>query len=702
MFNNVRKMLKLGARKKSYVTRDGRRYLGGGGSIPTALSFYKGKTYDNAYPNITKIANAFMTIRPFAIDGNGKPVENVSALNAIYRPNQQMSAVDFREALMVMTLVHRKVYLAVWHYENGEAVIGKGATADNLAGFTFLEGVSEVVSSGAKKYLTAGATYDEAEVIEIYSGFDPYNLSRGYSPSVAANKWANLDDYIAAYEAGLFENGAVPAGQFIITAATIEDFNKQVDEMERRHRGSGRNNNVIYTHRPISDETGLPVEAQIQWIPFAQSNKDMNLESLFDQANKKLDSAYGVPDEIKGFLKNSNYASVAVAERVFLTYTVDPLALKIWTRFTFELNRITGGLGYAITYKIDIPNLADEDKVRAETRNIEGGIIRDMIAAGFSIDSIVDAFQLSNSYKLLRLETKPTAPVINNDKPEVDDGGEVDSAPDSIDNPSEKVALPTKSHQCEHKHKSANPEDQGVVDDVAEVVRKYMQKQIDVAIEGEASKSAGDTEESDITLMVAEIMAVLTAYMLSKGQISYEQGLALLEANGIAINNTSRFVVNELTKAQYLVYLTNVARSYSDDTAASIRSVLARGQYEGWDKETLARSLRDIMNTDEWRVQRMARTEEHRCVGQSSVNAMQQLMHETGAKIYKVWHTNGAGCEFCQAMNGKKELVTNSFLVRGDKLEGADGGMFLNDFADIDSANMHPNCGCYIQYEVAS
>lgn len=224
MFNNVRKMLKLGARKKSYITRDGRRYLGGGGSIPTALSFYKGKTYDNAYPNITKIANAFMTIRPFAIDGNGKPVENVSALNAIYRPNQQMSAVDFREALMVMTLVHRKVYLAVWHYENGEAVIGKGATADNLAGFTFLEGVSEVVSSGAKKYLTAGATYDEAEVIEIYSGFDPYNLSRGYSPSVAANKWANLDDYIAAYEAGLFENGAVPAGQFIITAATIEDF----------------------------------------------------------------------------------------------------------------------------------------------------------------------------------------------------------------------------------------------------------------------------------------------------------------------------------------------------------------------------------------------------------------------------------------------------------------------------------------------
>ena len=28
--------------------------------------------------------------------------------------------------------------------------------------------------------------------------------------------------------------------------------------------------------------------------------------------------------------------------------------LKIWTRFTHELNRITGGLGYAITFDLDI------------------------------------------------------------------------------------------------------------------------------------------------------------------------------------------------------------------------------------------------------------------------------------------------------------------------------------------------------------
>ena len=160
-------------------------------------------------------------------------------------------------------------------------------------------------------------------------------------------------------------------------------------------------------------------------------------------------------------------------------------------------------------------------------------------------------------------------------------------------------------------------------------------------------------------------------------------------------------MVSSLTKANYQAYLMNVATSYATDTANSIRSVLAQGQAMGLNKEEIATNLRNIMKTDEWRVQRLARTEEHRSSNQSSVDAMIQLMHETNTKIYKVWHTNsGDPCEFCAAMEGRRELVNESFLPKGESIVGSNGGVFANTFVDVDAADLHPHCHCYITYEV--
>lgn len=109
--------------------------------------FAKGIAYDNIYPSVSKIANEFVKIRPYAIDANGKPLEKVPLLDKIYHPNQQMSSTDFREALAIGTLTHRKVYLLVWHYEKGELVAGgNGITADNIGGFRSSKAVKSVPS----------------------------------------------------------------------------------------------------------------------------------------------------------------------------------------------------------------------------------------------------------------------------------------------------------------------------------------------------------------------------------------------------------------------------------------------------------------------------------------------------------------------------------------------------------------------------
>lgn len=402
-------------------------YSPNGTGSPLAMGYYSLHQYDNNYSSIRVIANEFTKIQPYSIDSNGKQVDS-TVVDKLYHPNQKMSAARFRQTLAIMQLVHPRVYLLVWHSKGKEVFPGGDINAQNIAGFTFLEGVSEIVTDNKVSYQVGQKQWTDKEVI-VLGGLNPDNLSEGYSPSMAVRKWSRLDDYIADFQLGFFENGAVPQGQFLITAATSTEFNDIVNYLEKSHKGAGKNNNVTYAHQSIDQNTGKVGQAQITWIPYNTSNKEMELSSLFDQVSQKLDSAFGVPASIRGVNESNTYASVRVDEVILSKYVVDPFSMLTWSDFTHSMNYITGGLGVAITYNYEIPNIAEEDKLVAETKSIELGMIQKAIDAGFSLDSAVDALKLSNAYKNLKTGSS-TATTIDNDKPEVDEGNEVVNSPD--------------------------------------------------------------------------------------------------------------------------------------------------------------------------------------------------------------------------------------------------------------------------------
>lgn len=394
------------------------------GEINT-LEHYRDNQYENGYASISKIVNAFAEVEPYTVDENAKRVSS-NLLNRLYHPNSDMSSLDFREALAVMSLVHDRVFILCWRIEGGVAKPGGRITPQNLGGFTFLECPVVTLIDNKKTYTYNGSVYSEDEVIEL-KDINPYNLHRGYSPAKAASKWATIDDYIAAYQTGFFKNGAVPAGQFIITASTPTEFNNEVDKLEAKHKGAGKNNNIVYVHRP-TDREGKPSNAKIEWVPFNVVNKDLSLNDLFEQANKKIDSVYGVPAEIRGFLSNSNYASVGVAEKVFIKYVVKPRTKKIWTSFTHQLNRITGGLGVAISFELLIPGLADEELVQEQTKKYRDDRVQLYLERGYTIQSIKNYLDKDD---LTLLENN--APIVEDGNDDVDEGDEVEDAPDAPD-----------------------------------------------------------------------------------------------------------------------------------------------------------------------------------------------------------------------------------------------------------------------------
>lgn len=697
------------------------------GAIPSyhgswTYDFAKGIAYDNVFPSISKIVNEFIDIRPYAIDANGEPQQDVPIINKIYHPNQQMSSADFREALALATLTHRKVYLLVWHTEDGVAVAGgNGITPDNIAGFTFLEDCYVVVDSdGHKTYKSPNMKYEytEKDVIELYYGLDANDLDAGYSPTQAVQKWANIDDFIANYEAGHFENNAVPAGEFIITAPSPEAFNDIVDSMQAKFRGSGNNNNVSYVHRPIDSDTGAVQPAQIEWIPFAQANKDMSLDTIFKQVNNKIDSTFGVPASIRGVNENKGYASVRIDQQIFIRYTVKPFATKIWTRFTHEMNRITGGLGIAITFDLDIPNVADEEKVQAETKKIEADLISQMLDRGYSLDSICNAFELSNARKLLK-EGEQDDGEIENDKPDVDNGGEVEDSPE--------VSITKEAPTCctHHHDEISKSADKQTLKELRQLLNEFFEDEIKATLDGIglASKAIsadgleqydldGDgliseyeaeqiavpeiTEEKKHTLEMA-LLAILLARMLMSGEKRYQDTIKRFGIT-ITIPELEHYVVSDVAQKEYEKMLNKIGNSYADQIITAIRSTIENtARKDGATINDLKKAIQNSLKENEWRVDRIVNTEEHRADNLGQVDAVESLGKATGKQFGFKWKTtSGEPCAFCQYMNGTIVKAGEAFVPLGGKID-TDDGIYLNDYDDMLTPNAHPNCQCIFE-----
>lgn len=657
---------------------------------PYVLDCYDNDNYASIFPSVKAIANEFMKIQPYATDANGEPKNNIPALDALYRPNKLDSSVSFREKLAVMNLTHRYTYLLVWRNEGGTARPGGELRANNIAGYTFLEDPS-ITRRDNKTYYSMGAQeFTEDEVIAIPGGVDPNNLYGGYAPGFSSRRWATLDQYIADFQKGFFENGAVPAGQFIITASSKTDYDDTVDKLQQAHRGSGKNNNVTYTPRPVDPETGKPGDSKIEWVPFQESNKDMDFKTLFEQAEKRIDSTFGVPASIRGVGENNNYATARLDQQNFIRFTIEPLALRIYTQITHELNRITNGFGAQITFKLDYPAVAEEEKVQAETKAVEVATILTLTDRGFGLDSIIDALKLSNAYKNLELGDVKTT--IINDKPDVDEGGEVNGSPDPT-----KIDGVTPLNKGGSK--GANPK-AALSDEerIERISRDYMSAQIERVIvenreEASASNQVVPTQtDEELQAFINAVFAVVSGVLIEQGESEYALALAAALKAGIDITDLAGYSVTETASERYLGYLRTVGISYGSDTADSIRRVLADANAQGLLRKDLEANLRNILQTDDYRVKRMGVTEINHSTSIAKVDAYRQLQAQTGTEWEKsLYHPNGGECEYCRALEGVWFPVDQPLIAYGESVIGDEGGILINNFFDNDGYDPHPN-----------
>lgn len=657
----------------------------GGNTIPVR------DMYDNVFPYVNAIAQRFSTVIPYAVTSDGRRLDPAPpALNALYAPNDTYSCLEFLKLIASGMLTQSHVDILIWTTEGPGGTI----TPDNITGYTLLPANSRVYNDTRSDWYhrvtmasgdgTRQYEFTRNETISLSYSRHPDDPTRGISPAMTVKKWANVDDMIADYERGFFGNNAVPAGMLGIVSENAEDFQRNRVRLEETFRGAGNNNGIAYNMIPVDPLTHKPSQtSKLVWVPFQNSNDSLDLQTVNDVVNNRLANALAVPDIIRGIDNGQTYANAEMAERAFIENTLKPLCMTVWDKWQFELDRITGGLGYGITFTLDLPAQTEVEKVQAETQQIRINNLIQLVNMGASVETAVEALGLPDAYR--RLDLHPST----HDTPLLPSGRNTTKASKPVND------TPTEPH-------------------LLTATRAYVNRVIQLTRRSQAGlrddlKTIGQQWINDVG---NDLITHLTNYAKKTG-LKLEQVItAWAEThpnNPIAVDvqgytqpdwknlyDWSDLPSN--VKTAYIDHLETIADTTSKTITAKTLDILIKADSEQWDAKRLHDELSHLGNEH---AELIARCETVQAQRLGSLYSAKNMSETLGVRLKKVWRSSGDAttCDFCKHMDGATVGLDSSYLDYGASVEVGDH-TYVNSFENMNTPNGHPNCRCYEDYEV--
>nr|DAL86313.1 MAG TPA: portal protein [Caudoviricetes sp.] len=648
-------------------------------------------TYDNIFPYVNAIAQRFSTVIPYAVTSDGRRIDPAPpALSALYAPNDTYSCLEFLKLIATGMLTQSHVDVLIWTTEGP----GGNITPDNITGYTLLPTNSRVyndtrsdwyhritmdLGDGARQY-----EFTRDETIALSYSRHPDDPTRGISPAMTIKKWANVDDMIADYERGFFGNNAVPAGMLGIVSENAEDFQRNRARLEETFRGAGNNNGIAYNMIPVDPLTHKPSQtSKLVWVPFQNSNDSLDLQTVNGVVNNRLANALAVPDIIRGIDNGQTYANAEMAERAFIENTLKPLCMTVWDKWQFELDRITGGLGYGITFTLDLPAQTEVEKIQAETQQIRVNNLIQLVNMGASVETAAEALGLPDAYR--HLDLRPNTPDIT-PLPSVKN---ITKAAKPINDTSTEPHLLTATRAYVNRVIQLTRRSQaGLRDDLETIGQQWI----------------NDVEDDLITHLTnyarktgLKLEQVITAW----AEIHPDNPIAV-EVQGYTqtdwenLYDWSKLPIN--MKTAYTDHLETIAATTSKTITTKTLDILTRADTEQWD----ARHLRDeLTRLGNEHAELIARCETVQAQRLGSLYSARNMSETLGVRLQKVWRTTGDGntCDFCQHMEGTAIGLDSTYLPTGASIE-INNNTYVNNFENMSTPNGHPNCRCYEDYEV--
>lgn len=641
--------------------------------------------YENLFAQVRPVVNRLKMVTPYGVSDRGteKTLASTKELAVLIgRPNENMSYLDFMDTVFVSWLTLPEVNIHVHRNKRGRVI-----------GYTLLPSGCRVPrgvygnETDLFRIVNADGEYETLtpdEVMTIRFSRSPLNVDKGVSPADAVFIWSQIDDLMAQYQKAHLENGAVPAHITIVRASTREGFEAKKRELERGLSGARNKNKTAFIWRQQLDDGSTGDEMEVKTIQ--GPNSTLALKEIISTIDDRLNKAYGVSNFIMGDDSSAKYDNAELSKLRFAEDVIYPMLTDFWNKFQFELDRITGGLGYAITFDLKLPELTDRSKVRAETKKTQVESLKTLIEAGSGAAAAVEALGLSDEW--LQVATGMVASLTS-----------AQNAPEGLTTGDIHV------HTCTHDHKTAQKTTDDLYTPVFEANEQLEKKIYDALMD--LAKQIAD-QNANISLDEAKKFVIEA--LTEEGNAGALEGAKHIEAllqggqaekaelqKQIADNG---FQVSEDFERRIQERVDTLVENFEGHTRNIVEKTFAEATEAGKSASQIKTELAAVL--PRYRAETIARNEVRHAFQTARLETDEAIAKKYGFRVKLVWstHFDDRTCEVCEAMDGTETILGEAFA---DSVTTKDGTVVAweqsswNDYGR--EPNAHVNCRCTFNEE---
>lgn len=657
--------------------------------------------YENVFSQVRPMIDEMVSVVPYGIGRNGarKELKETPELAALYDPNDNMGGVEFLDTVFAGWLTEDAIYIHV-HMDRRK----------NVQGYTILPSGSKVTVINGESYWQVQTAeglknlYDD-EVMTLCYSRNPNNL-KGVSPASAIRTYAQIDDLLAQFQKAYLENGAIPASVTIIRASTQEKFNEARRDLEKQLKGAENRNKTLYLWRQFNNDDGTERD-QVEVKTIQGNNNTLGIKELVAVINDRLNKAYGVSNFIMGDDSSAKYDNAELSDFQFTRRRVKPALRKFWNEFQHELDRITGGLGYAITFKLDEIELTERKKVEAETAEKNVNNLTKLIASGSKPVAACIALGL-NVDKWAPVATGIYSRVLadreQSKQATLTAGLAAAKSAPTTSRPAK--ALAQQRDHCQHSHASQDYYRPFTEDEKTEkaIFERLMSLARAIFAENQ-NINLEEIQDQIFDLLENEANAGGQAALEAIAQLADDEVATAIQEmikNGVSISDTLQERIRERTA--------ELVKDFDQYTREVMRATLESS--EGLTAEQIKERLKEVL--PDYRAALIARNEVVYAFKSGRLELDESIAQEFNLEIDLVWHTSpeaGAVCPECAAMEGHRTKLGTAFIPAPVDYEKTDkdGNVtevhsdgwkpsMWNDYGKI--PNAHVNCKCYFDEEL--
>lgn len=661
--------------------------------------------YENLFAQVRPLIDAMKTVMPYGVTDRGRklPITRTPELEWLKNPNDDMGWAEFSDLMFATWLTEDELDIHVWFNKRGK-----------VEGYTIIPPECRIyLGYGRWEWqvmTTSGLeVLEEDQVMRLRFSRSPRNAEKGVSPASAVRVWAQIDDLIAQYQRAYFENGAIPATITFITASTEAKYLATRKELENNLKGARNRNKTVYAWRQFDNDTGSSVD-QVEVKTIQGNNSTLAIKDIVEIVNDRLNKSIGVSNFILGDDSSAKYDNAELSDHQFTKRRVYPALMSFWNQFQHELDRILGGLGYGISFDLEIPELTEQVKAKADIARTRAESLVNLISAGASGAAAVEALGLPDNW-LAAAEgiynkgiTGALLSPISIDYSAKE--AEVKSKDEASKRPKAKKADAEAVCTCHHSLDELPPM-------TADEKQLY-----DILIElAEAIKKDYGIKNIDVDKAIMR-MTKLLEKSAKKGELAGAKALALLAKGDVAdeilktISNGEVYV-SEALKERIAQRAKDLANGYIAYTGEKVEEILAGPSLSANQIES---RLSEFMPKS--RAEMIARNETLYAIRSGRLERDEELANKYDLDVEVIWRTSHDNkvCAVCAAMDGKRVKLGEAFhnhYIAGEELTKeqlefykipADKSLDWEQSSWNDGGrepDAHVNCRCYFDEVLA-